>query len=307
MNKKDLFLAMNDIDDRFITEAEGGMTKRKRYAAKNVTKAVVSIAAAAVLTVSAGAAAYTLLENRQSVEHYLGESAADLVESGELVQNLVSSNEHIKFTLDTILNDGKFAEFIITYDCLDDEGKKLMEEIVMPDLELYYADTDEIIAGAISSQGYSADSASDNEAFVAVCDISLVDVSRPLTLKLYSDELCLGEYVDGSSAEAKENELEGIEFSFNLEKNIESVAFESADGNQISLSPISLSGDVKIYDTSSVSFVNNDGKTINALAEDGLVRERGSEADFSYVVFNRAIDPTEYTNITINGVEYLKK
>ncbi|MCD7742384.1 MAG: hypothetical protein LUI06_09290 [Ruminococcus sp.] len=325
MNDKTILNAMTDIDDRFIDEA-ADFKKHRIRCSKALTKAVTIIAAAAVLTISAGAA-YNALTNRNSVEHYMGSEAADLIEKYDLTKNLISSNEHIEVTLDTLICDENTVLAVFTYKALDEEATHLMNTIGMPNVRMYYNDTDEEVytdyetATFISfanDENATDSQVNDTGAFISSYDISKADTSREITFEIYAD--IDDEEHSGYDYEHVGKYFDGIEFTVSIETNVETIVYSDENGNEVTLSPISLCGYGEVIGYgANVNLVKKNGESYNLVSDfydenesdtlcyDFSDENSGEDAGHFHCYFRRMIEITDYTSIKIGGVEYYRR
>ena len=112
-------------DEEFLREAEGKpMMKQSKFRRRISAKIVAIAAAAAVMTVTAGAVAVAKLSHKQSVEYYYNEEMASEMESKGYAVGQVTQNKHIKMTLENMLVDENYAYGVVTVEALDEVGKK---------------------------------------------------------------------------------------------------------------------------------------------------------------------------------------
>jgi hypothetical protein len=112
-------------DEKYLHEAQGKpVMKQTKHRRKLSAKVVAVAAAAAVMTVTAGAYAVAKLSHKDSVKHYYNENMASDIEQKGYVVNQVTQNKHIKMTLENMLVDENYAYGVVTVEALDEVGEK---------------------------------------------------------------------------------------------------------------------------------------------------------------------------------------
>ncbi len=205
-------------------------------------------AAAAALTCVVGAAAYVGFYHRAAVENYFSQDAADKLESQGLAANIVSENEDIRLTVDTMLCDGSCIHGVYTLTALSDEGRDALTENDGLDVnrELFYLDTGEEIegAGGFSSVMNGEMNSGDEQSwqFDLILKNAAVDMTRPIGMRL-SQWKHLGEFDEdgGELCELSTGCFEGISFEFDKTVNVPVRTLTSEDGSELTLTPYGIS------------------------------------------------------------------
>lgn len=111
-------------DEEFLREAEGKPMMKQSKCRRRISAKIVAIAAAAaVMTVTAGAVAVARLSHKESVDYYYNEKMASDIEQKGYAVGQVTQNEHIKMTLENLLVDENYAYGVVTVEALDEIGK----------------------------------------------------------------------------------------------------------------------------------------------------------------------------------------
>lgn len=111
-------------DEKYLLEAE--LSARGIRYRKKLAVGMAAAAAAAVMTVSVGAAP---LLNKESVKYYYNETMASQLEEYGLISGQVTENEHVRMTLEYLTVDENYASGIITVEYLDEAGRKAFEPL----------------------------------------------------------------------------------------------------------------------------------------------------------------------------------
>lgn len=295
-------------DEEFLREAEGKpMMKQSKCRRRFSAKIVAIAAAAAVMTVTAGAYAVAKFNNRESVDMYLAD--ADKVESNGHVENQVMQNEHVRITLDTVLSDGYNAMVIVTLDALDDYGRNFIK--YRPWFMLKRKDNGETVfpTGGGGMNDWVEQEKKDTIRYYHT--IRLDDKDKECD---YDMVFCSDGYFDGKerSVECKDyipvnNPLgNGFIAKVNFKKNVETVDLKSKDGKSLTLSQFELIGDIDGDSDcfGSFSLIKNDG-TKEKLDLPKMTLSSFSDS-LGTLEFGKYIELDDYKGVELCGVEYLK-
>ena len=279
-----------------------------------------TIAAAAMLTITAGATAVKYFFNRDSLNVYYEESTVDKLESMGLVNGLSKENEHIRFTIDTLVCDGNRFDGVFTITALDNEAKKIInEENYAAVCDVYAADAeDETMSreGYVFEQKYREDEISFTMGFM---------------LNNYHgnyDELILTP-IFGSSESEKSDKYDDLSITVSIKPNTEPTVLVSEDGDEIYLNPISCyqSGKGRFIEGGKGTYFSSylilpDGskelifdaggapENLNGKSNTfGLFFPEYDEENTDYfgIYFGKVIDVDDYAGIEFNGIRYMKK
>lgn len=332
-------LIAEENKDRRITMTMTKTEKKSRRLAKRSAGMVAAACIAAMMTISAGAYAYSQFMHKSSVERYLGQQTADLLENNGLALNEVKENEHLRLTADAVLSDGQSAEMIFTLEKLDDKARELINGLPSPSLR--YADTGEefIPHGSSTAIYFGEDGENDPSAdifsFVVRIPPTGTDFSRPITL-------FFPPYFEQETSYL----FEGIEFPLDMTKNIETATLTDGSGVELLFSSFGVSAtqlpysEDDCYDMDNIYMLKADGTReavpvnidlcysggsqvrVTAAAVETTDERTDGEETYEVVTtygFNdEAADgffslfvPTlynidDYIGVEINGVQYLK-
>lgn len=286
--------------------------KRTGRHSRRFVGAVIAAAVLATGAVGAGAYAISQFVHKENVELYMGEQAADKLENIGLALNEVRENEHVRVTADTVLSDGMNAHIIFTVDKLDDAAREQLTEI--PEMDIYYADTGKDVQPR-GINGYSRHSEM-NEPFddtfafrveIIADGTEYYSPTAPLTVSFCP------KYFDGEKLIPIEPNLyDGIEFEFDLSKNVDTVVLTAEDGRELIMSPFGVSG----YDIPSDEDHWRDPDCIFMIRTDGSrepftghgMTSGGSETSgYSSIFVESFYDLDDYIGIEIYGVKYLRQ
>ena len=329
MNGFDLFKAVNNADSKYLEQAES-FTKIKTHCHAKAFRLSVGIAAAAALmTVTAGATILTRFANKDGVEKYLLEDSADILEEQGLALNYTAENEHVRLTVDAMLFDGNLGEMIMTFQGLDEKGYQ--SAMVWQDLYLYLADaeTGEYIANPymngepiiFGSVGHNSD-ATTKYTNTSVANMELWNIEKGKTYKLrfgLADQTLPDNerYERNEYGVLKNNVMESIEIETDFTPNVETKTLTNKDGGKVVLSQIGyFTEDKRLTDLSSFK----DEREPKLLKKDSPFREdfilgfRSIEGEDMGVdipkysaFFNNIIDVNKYDGIEINGIKYTEE
>lgn len=243
---------MNDImldiiglaDEEFLLEAQSAKKAKRRFSVGFIAAA----AAAAVMTVTAGAAIGSLM-HRASVEYYHNEIMTSQIEEGGYVLGQVTENEHLRLTLEYLLVDENYAYGVVTAEYLDGAGREAFENksLMMLDEDgrnlQSRAQGGEIIR-AVFGRGIIGNGTPDRQAYLMELDLRDPFLAKrtqlPDKLKIIfveDEKLPLG-----TDAVLKESDLpgggvlEGLSFEVSLRPNTESVYLASDSGHRAYIS-----------------------------------------------------------------------
>lgn len=270
------------------------MSKKTKLRRPFVTAA--AIAAAVTLTVSAGAAAVSIL-HRDNVDGYLGEGAAEVLESQDITAQPSAQNEFFKVTADTTVSDGTIAVMVLTIEGINEEGQKYIDTSTfgpLSSLEIYGAGQPHTQDESMPVQCYGySQSVSETFAQPGTCsvmvDIALNKSSEPVDIVIR----CI---------RGKELVLPNID----LNSNINFTEFVSDDGEVLKVTPLTLSGTNEINGFNS-GFITNDGeyRELNMMEAGTILADDGSY--ISSIIFGEVINPDDYTALELDGVTYTKQ
>ncbi len=329
MNGFDLFKAVNNADMKYIEQAESYSRVKTRRPAKAFRLSVGIAAAAALMTVTAGATILTRFANRDSVEKYLLEDSVNILEEQGLALNYTAENEHIRLTVDAMLSDGNLGEMLLTFEALDFKGYQ--SAMAWQNLYLYLADaeTGEYIpnpymAGeplVFGSVGHNSD-ARTRSTNTCIAFMELWNIEKGKTYKLrfgLADQTLPDNerYERDENVVLKNNVMEGIEIETDFTPNVETKTLTNEDGGRVELSQIGFfTEDKRLTDLD--SFKNE--KEPRLLKKDSPFRDdfifgfRSIEGEDMGVAipkysafFNNIINVNEYDGVEINGVKYTEE
>lgn len=329
MNGFDLFKAVNNADSKYLEQAES-FTKIKTHRHAKAFRLSVGIAAAAALmTVTAGATILTRFANKNGVDKYLAEESVNILEEQGLALNYTAENEHIRLTVDAMLSDGNLGKMIMTLEGLDEKGLERVKNFdPMP--ELYLADgvTGEYIAnpnmgGAANITGgghVNYEARTDTTiTCVAIMDTWSIEAGRPYKLRFGLCDPTLPEEQQRERGEydvLTNNLMEGITFDTDFTPNVESKVLKNEDGVTVYLSEIGLFTE---DDKLAQFYTSKDRHETKLTPKDGVF---GKNVEFDHLTVNTdpsldkpktrmwfrdVIDVNEYDGVQINGVKYTEE
>jgi hypothetical protein len=329
MNGFDLFKAVNNADMKYIEQAESYSRVKTRRPAKVFRLSVGIAAAAALMTVTAGATILTRFANRDSVEKYLLEDSVNILEEQGLALNYTAENEHIRLTVDAMLSDGNLGKMIMTLEGLDEKGLERIKNFdPLPELYLTDGVTGEYIANSnmggaanITGGGHvNFDAQTDNTiTCVATLDTWSIEVGKPYTLRFGLRDCTLPEEQQRERGEydvLTNNLMEGISFDTYFTPNVESKMLKNEDGVTVYLSEIGLFTE---DDKLAQFYTSKDRHETKLTPKDSVF---GKKVEFDFLNINRdpsfdkpktrmwfrdVIDVNEYDGIEINGVKYTEE
>lgn len=316
MKSEDIMKAMNGVEERHISEYGGVQPKKRIRVSRRVKIGAAIAAAAALLTLPAGAYVYELT-HKAEVQLYLDGESADYIEQHGLVLDHTSENEHIRLTVDTLLSDGHIGEMIMTLEGLDEQGLEAVGKLRIPEIYLTDVETGEYIKWG----GYRTDivcggtgrfeAVSDNR-WTVVAELRLdgIDADRSYLLKFGMGE-------DGCEYDEDyiiiDNIMEGIALETSFEPNVECEELAGENGGTVWLSQIGIFSDDE--DFAKKSYYSDGSLTL--LKESGLIRRENRrlpgvieiDPDLKPVYcgwYREIIDIGDYEGIELDGERYLK-
>ena len=311
MNGNDIMKAMTGINEEYLTGSEITVTKNRKHS-KGVFKLAVGIAAAAVFVIPVGAYAYNTFIHKDSVEHYI--ENAEVLESRDLAANMTAADYdgEIRFTVETVLNDGKQIYAVVTAEKISDSAEKYARQYTTGGLNYFvtavYADNGEFITNNTSTGQYfdgTEDPKEDRRALII--DLDGVDTARGIKL-LFHKMRGNNYYGEGRPTGQCDNNrvpiLSDCDIEIPAEKNIACTELKNADGESVFLSEYELYSRPAVWDKPAeyeAVLIRSDGERVPL----ENVRENCYMETYAYVIFDRIID-TDITGVEINGVEYLR-
>lgn len=324
MNGNDIMRAMSGIDDKFLSKAETRVNVKRNGLSKFTVKVICGIAVTSMLAIPAGAYAYKHFIHHDNVEHYI--KNADQLEGRDLALNAQTENDELKFTVDTLLCDGKQAYGVLTVERIgENAGKELALRSYAA--TVVYADNGEFITHNWGGSGYfdGTEEVGQHRLKILI-DISDVDTSRGIKL-LFREMTPTGNfYGEGKYEGQKDDNGSTIRYDCEVEvpveTNVNTVKLYDSENNEITFSEFEVYGDGSVitphdldidpgtfvignteYIFHNFSLIDKNGEKHSLLEESG----GGYMEDYSYIYFEKLIDIDEYIGVEINGKEYLKK
>lgn len=278
------------------TERKDGIVMSKQTKLRKPFVTAAAIAAAVTLTVSAGAAAVSIM-HRENVDGYLGEGAAEVLESQDITAQPSAENEFFRVTADTTISDGTIAVMVLTIEGLNEEGQKCIDASMfgpLSSLEIYTAGLPHTADAPRPFQGYgymptiSEDCAQYGACSVLV-NIEMDDNPAPADIVIKcvrGEELVLSD--------------------IDLNNNISYTEFVSDDGDVLKVTPLTLSGTKQIHDCTA-TFITYDGE-----CRESDMRQAGSSSPddvnyISFIIFGEVLNLDDYTALELDGVIYTKQ
>lgn len=278
------------------TERKDGIVMSKQTKLRKPFVTAAAIAAAVTLTVSAGAAAVSIM-HRENVDGYLGEGAAEVLESQDITAQPSAENEFFRVTADTTISDGTIAVMVLTIEGLNEEGQKCIDASMfgpLSSLEIYEVGQPHTLDGPIPVQSYSyTPTISEEIAQPGTCSV-LVDVLM--------GKACEPMDIVIKCVRGEEMVLSNID----LNSNISYTEFVSDDGDAVKVTPITLSATKKIYN-STATFITNDGERREADIRQGGSSSSDDVSYISNIIFGEVINLDDYTALELDGVIYTKQ
>lgn len=316
MNDK-MFDIIGLADEKYLREAQEQPARKithRRLSAKFVAVA----AAAAIMTVSAGAYAVAKLSHKESVGKYYDSSAVSKIEDSGYAVGKVSRNAHFEVTLESVMGDDYRCQPIVTLKPLDNEAIKCMSEFSY-EPKIAYTDGGEIEnknddkifnnVGLINpgSHGKSFyDPAIDGESQPVMVFIyyqqgkTVIDRNRPLTMTFRSLDK---EY---------ESIFDGISFDLPKKQSVPSTTFYSPSGNELYISQFGMVGFAKVPTdvedlNYKVNFTDGSSKDNLQLGTKGTnLNLNGTEKGWSFE-FITLVDIDDIVSVELYGEVYTRK
>lgn len=329
MNGFDLFKAVNNADIKYIEQAESYARVKTHRPAKAFRLSVGIAAAAALMTVTAGATILTRFANKDSVEKYLAEESVNILEEQGLALNYTAENEHIRLTVDAMLSDGNLGKMIMTLEGLDDKGLERIKNFdPLPELYLTDGVTGEYIpnpdmdgAANITGGGHvNFDARTDTKiTCVATLDTWRIEAGKLYTLRFGLRDPALSEEQQHKRGEydvLTNNLMEGITFDTDFTPNVESKVLKNEEGVTVYLSEIGLFTE---DDKLAQFYTSKDRHETKLTPKDGVF---GKNVEFDHLTVNTdpsldkpktrmwfrdVIDVSKYDGVQINGVKYTEE
>lgn len=228
MNGKDLLHSMTEINQEFITEAEFPEIRTPKKNRKMI-QVVSALAAAAMMTATAGAVS-EVFSHRETVENFLFGNSREQLEEWGLVSNYVTENDYFRMTTETILNDGYRLHMIVTVEPLNETAQEFIAERGSFPFgsHICYTDTGEQPEGV---SGGGVIHREDGKVLASIEQLIIeLDTTRPAQMQFTF-------FVDLAD---KNYMLEGLEVPLDSTPNLESVEFKSESGQTVILTPLIL-------------------------------------------------------------------
>ena len=309
MNGNDIMKAMTGINEEYLSESEIMVTKNRKHS-KSVFKLTVGIAAAAVLAIPVGAYTYNTFIHKDNVKHYI--ENAEKLESRDIVANMTAADYdgEIRFTVETVLNDGKQIYAVITAEKLSDSAEKYAKRYTTGGLNYFvtavYADNGEFITNNTSTAQYFDRTEKPKEDRRAlIVDLDEVDTARGIKL-LFHKMRGNNYYGEGRPTGQRDNNmipiLSDCDIEIPVEKNMTCTELKNADGESVFLSEYELYSRPAVWGNTieyKADLIKSNGERVPL----ENVRENCYMETYSYLIFDRIID-TDIKGVEINGVEY---
>ena len=286
---------------------------------KHSKRFIAFVAAAALMTTAAiGAGAYGIYVNhRQSVDRYLGDSAADTLEQqGLLDGSEIAATEHYRITQETVLSTGNVTSIILTFEGLDDEGKALINshtKRLVPDFVHSPTELQRLLeSGSLGKEegdGYEV------YMFTYTYRTPEQPITCPVSLYLTDDDCVSTGYPEYGEF------ISTVEFT--TEPNVEGIAFTGEqNGKNFSLYDFALTSDVYIpidegekfgmrieyRDGSMITLGHRDFSDLCHAGFEGVTELTDVETQTNTrAVFRRLIDSANVSAVTINGERYVRQ
>ena len=276
---------MTLLNEDFILEAE----PREKFRSRNrrFRFSAAAVAAVACLTLTAVSAGAVVIYNmRSSTEIYYDSRAVDQIESNGLMLNEITSNDHFRVTVNTVLADDYRYEIFMTASPLDTEAKAFIEDnrpksLTDADTSDDYPKIDVNVKNSegerLGGYGLPARIFPDSE---SISLVMLGSFEFNFTHNVSDHKLHL---VLSSSDTANSGLFEGIEFTVNVNKNLESKTADYRDGVKLSVSPIGYSIIFEDYN-------RKDRETMLG----SVIRLKWKEGGFERFLNSIEIDPETY-------------
>lgn len=288
-----------DFDKR--AEKLTGHRRRRSIFGRKPALVTAAVIAAAVMTATAGAAVYRGIADRKSAAAY-GLTGSEI--TTEPFEPQTVENEHLRFTNDIVMSDGKFAGIMFTVTPLDEQGKDLLYldddyDTSIPLLRwsedpsaLDRFDLDEY-----HTMGSHFERAEGSDAVVLLARLELSQLTgSSITVKLEDSMEPMSPLTDGLKLTIP-----------SLEKNLPTRELSDGEGHSVTLSPIGFFSDEGIGKKAGqgwlqMSLTFNSGETKEFLWEDGS--SIYASDDIALGFFAEVIDISEADTLTVNGINF---
>lgn len=290
----------------FLTAAENRKEGDINMSRKIKRPVAIGLIAAAALTVSITAGAASGIFHKESIDHRLGEGAADTVMSTVELQSVSTENDYFRITADAVFCDGKSVMIYMTKERLTD-----------PELAWEYYDegfwSDNInISAAYADDGTQIDEVtelsdpkeeitengwyhayiepSENGVTYEVCELDDIEAGRPVELTFWD-----------STENNDPAILEGLSLTVDTAQNFSPITFADENGRELYLTPYRLdtyASDLMImpFDLTLINSATGEEKTFR-------LKDGAGYDDYSWYNYNELIpDIEQYDALEIENV-----
>lgn len=226
MKNTDMLEWMNDLDAKYLTEAQPMAQQPQIQVRKQPRRMMPALIAAAVAAVclTAGVSAY-ISRNTQLLDNFFGENAEENVTLAALPEPVVYENDYVRLTVETELDDGIRHALLLSCETLD--GQQFDWNDINMGSEVQYADGT-FIPLNYGGFGFGWD---ENSTVMQYED----DFAKYWVYYLDCDDLASYEDIYLTFAPYDEernpdNILEGIQIPLHTEQNVELAEFETPEG-----------------------------------------------------------------------------
>lgn len=318
-------------DEKYLREAQGTPQMRIKHKRRLSAKFIAVAAAAAIMTVTAGAVAVAKLSHKESVDFYYNEKMASQIEKKGYVVNQVTQNEHIKMTLENMLVDENYAYGVVTVEALDEVGKKAFinePATYLFDKEGKYIEKD-YLSSMIGIMMIGTHNSS-REKQAHMIQICLRDPYNEKKTEIPENvKIIFSKYFEKcneihTESQIPKEEFEGLSFEIALKPNVQTLKLEAASGHKAVISGFMLDiqyygEQVKSFDYEKVpnklklNFTDGKSRTLNSDSnskqrdfspECGSLGDKECEYRFC---FNEVLDVSKLESIEIAGETYKVK
>ncbi len=330
MNDK-MFDLIGQADEKYLREAEGKPQMKTVHKRRISAKFIAVAAAAAIMTVTAGAVAVAKLSHKDSVEHYYNKNMASDIEQKGYVVNQVTQNEHIKMTLENLLVDENYAYGVVTVEALDEVGKKAFinePATYLLDKEGRYIEKDYLSSMIGIMMNGTNNTSSEKQAHMI--QIYLRDPFKDERTEIPQKvRIIFSKYFEKcneirTESQIPKEEFEGLSFEIELKPNVQTLKLEAASGHKAVISGFMLDiqyngKQVRSFDYEKVpnklklNFKDGKSRTLNSdpnsrrrdfSPEAGSIGDEECEYRFS---LNEVLDVSKLESIEIAGETYKAK
>lgn len=302
-------------DEKYLHEAEGKPVMRQTKHRRKLSAKVVAVAAAAaVMTVTAGAYAVAKLTNKESVGDFYDSSAVSEMDNRGYGNGTVSTNSHFSITLETVLRDDYKLIPVVTIKPLDGQAEDyLAQSGELPYPMTYYSDTNETCNWNVAC--YARDSYKKGDGRLSMkMNIPFnslnnsIDKSRPLSVR-FSE----GKYLNINGKTNEDSLFNGIELKLDNYKDVKGVKLYSEKGTELYLSEVGFVALIENPDNSSFwngEIVYKDGKKdkVDDISFDGEGLGLGEKENIGLSMnFKTLIDVDNVESVQLMGETYTRK